>query len=206
MRERELLAFLERKLRPDAPSDAQALLKAVWREAERYSDHARNSRRLKGQRNLRHDLSKIANQAPNLRQRIGGVSSILREDFTRHFTDPEKLPKLLGHLQDFETFAADTLGETQTTGRPRNLARERWVTELWDLYETNISTAARTTRKGAKTLEDFYEFLRLSCPIKSVPERNKFLDKRQIRRILKLMREKLMRAQTTSPTFVVKSI
>ncbi len=198
MRERALLEFLERKLEIDAPSDAQALLEAVRREAERYSDHAKNSQRPKFQRHLHYDLRQIADQAGKLRQRISGLNSIFREDFASYFTDREKLEKLLGHLQDFETFAIETLGDIQTTGRPRNLPRERWVTELWDLYKTNIGRPARTSRKRATTLEDFYEFLRLSCSVKGVSERTKFLDKRQIRRILEDRRKKLTRAQTTS--------
>ncbi len=193
MREQSLRTFLEHRLSVDSPSDIQTLIGTLKAAGERYIRYFSDLQRPKGHKNRRHNLREIADQAVELRRAIASIDSIFRDDFESRF-GPEKLERLLGHLHDFEKYADDALRGAQPVGRPRDLAQERWVLELAEIYETNTRKAARIlgpgSEKDMKKQGPFYEFLNLSRPEKFV--RDTFLDSRQIRRILARRQKELV--------------
>ena len=101
----------------------------------------------------------------------------------------KRIDELVGSLHDLSKASAVLLEQIQTNGRPRDLAEERWILELADIYENAFRQPASVWRVGVGPVRGrggFYRFLELSRP-KQFPRHGK-LHPRQVDRLLKQRR------------------
>lgn len=118
-------------------------------------------------------------------------TDILSRDDLANRVDPKEIEGLVGSLGLLIKETADLAKEAQGNGRPRDLAEERWILELADIYENAFSRPAGVSGSGAAPTEQrgkFYRLLELSRPI-SFPRHGK-LNPRQIKRMLKLRKKR----------------
>jgi hypothetical protein len=93
---------------------------------------------------------------------------------------------LIGSLVFLENETAKLVKHVQKNGRPRDLAEERWILELADIYENFFLKPARVWGSSAEPVKrrgKFYDLLNVSRPL-SFPRHGK-LSLRQIDRTLR---------------------
>jgi hypothetical protein len=103
--------------------------------------------------------------------------------------DMRKRYRLVGSLRLLGKHMTELFNETQQSGRPREIAEERWVTEVADIYENAFGRPASILDLGHDTNKcrgQFYRLLELSRPTE-FPLHGK-LSIRQVGRILKRQR------------------
>jgi hypothetical protein len=111
---------------------------------------------------------------------------ILSRDDLESRIDPKEMKALVGSLHLLSKETTTLANEVQENGRPRDLAEERWILELADIYENAFCQPVRVSGSGAGLIKQrgmFYRLLELSRPI-SFPRHGK-LNPRQIERMLK---------------------
>ena len=107
--------------------------------------------------------------------------------------DPKKIETLVGSLLFLSKESRDLAIEVQDKGKPRELAEERWIFELADIYENAFRQPASVSGSGSDADEPmsrrgkFYRLLEVSRP-ESFPQHGK-LSLRQIDRMLKRRRK-----------------
>jgi hypothetical protein len=112
-----------------------------------------------------------------------------RDDLTSR-VDPKQIEVLIGLLFFFSKGVVDLLNGVQTKGRPRDLAEERWILELADIYENFFCKPARIWGSGVhsgKRRGTFYELLNASRP-SSFPRHGK-MSLKQLNRTLRQRRK-----------------
>jgi hypothetical protein len=108
--------------------------------------------------------------------------------------DPKKIETLVGSLLFLSKESHDLATEVQDKGKPRDLAEERWIFELADIYENAFGQPASVSGSGSDNDDDelpnrrgkFYRLLEVSRPA-SFPRHGK-LSLRQIDRMLERRR------------------
>ncbi len=108
--------------------------------------------------------------------------------------DPKQIEALIGSLLFLSKETAELAKQVQKDGRSRDLAEERWILELADIYENFFSKPAVVWGSGAESLKrrgKFYDLLSASRPL-SFPRHGK-LSLRQVDRVLR------RRKMTSSP-------
>ena len=70
-----------------------------------------------------------------------------RDDLTSR-VDPREIEALVGSLRLLSTETTDLAKETQENGRPRDLAEERWILELANIYENAFGQPAGVWGSG----------------------------------------------------------
>jgi hypothetical protein len=91
----------------------------------------------------------------------------------------------VGSLRLVEKVTSDMIEEVQVTGKPRDLAEERWILELAQIYKNAFAEPATASRSGgrpARRHRRFYQLLELGRP-GSLPQYGK-LTYRQVDRTL----------------------
>ena len=184
--------FLARKLPPrktkqasyftNALKDAGARydrLKARWKEWHEYTPR---KNRLKG----------IAELARELASNLCKLDILSRDDLESR-VDPNKLEVLIGSLGHLQEKVTNLVEEFQRDGRPRELAEERWILEVANIYENAFGASADWSR--------FRRFLELSRP-SSFAQYGK-LSPGQIKRTLE--RRKKLKGTSYNDDFVVGS-
>jgi hypothetical protein len=111
---------------------------------------------------------------------------ILSRDDLASRVDSKKIDELVGSLGPLAKETRSLFEQAQSTGRPRDLAEERWILELAEIYENAFNQPAIVWGSGdgpIKERSSFYHFLELSRP-SSFPRYGK-LHMRQVDRLLK---------------------
>jgi hypothetical protein len=126
-------------------------------------------------------LEKITRSIQALATDISELDILTRDDLWSR-VDPIAVEALIGSLLIVGKATNDLAKETQKNGRPRDLAEERWILELADIYENAFSEHARVWRTDDGLMSDFYALLELSRP-EAFPRHGK-LSRRQIDRTL----------------------
>jgi hypothetical protein len=182
--------FLQRELPPGEIKQAQYLVNVLLKAGARYD---RSSARRKEWMNYaprRNRLVRITELADALAADLCKLDILSQEDLATR-ADPEKVEALIGSLRLFSKETADLAKEVQKSGRPRDLAEERWILELADVYENAFGRPARVwgsgDEKAAKRRGKFYHLLEVSRP-SSFPRYGK-LSLRQIERTLRQRRK-----------------
>jgi len=74
----------------------------------------------------------------------------------------------VGSLRVLVVQTAEMAQEVQGTGKPKDIAEERWILELADIYENFFCRAATVSGAGEEPTNrrgKFYRLLRLSRPL-----------------------------------------
>jgi hypothetical protein len=126
----------------------------------------------------------IANLAAKL---VFGLSNLdfLSRDELESRANPKKIEALIGSLLLLEKETRNLPKDKQLKGRSRDLAQERWIFDLADIYENAFGQPASAWRKRLKPTKnrgEFYRLLQLSRP-KTFPLFGS-LSRRQVDRVL----------------------
>lgn len=171
--------FLAHCLPPAQETQAAYFADAIAGAGRRYDRYAARKSEWDSYANRRRRLNKIAAHIDGLEAALVDLDIISRDDFASRM-DPTQLETLVGSLRLLKREVAKIASNVQRIGRGRDLAEERWILELADIYENAIGQRPRVGKKGQR--DSFYELLQISRP-NSYPRYGK-LSIRQIKRIL----------------------
>src|SRR5262249_51058571 len=138
----------------------------------------------------RRRLERVRKSAVELASSISELDILSRDDLANR-VDPKEIEALVGSLFFLSKETADLVKQVQKSGRPRDLAEERWILQLADIYENFFCKPARVWGSGAEPMKRrgrFYDLLNVSRP-KSFPQHGK-LSVRQIDRALRQRRNR----------------
>jgi hypothetical protein len=177
--------FLERELRTSATSAEISFLEAALLAAgDRYDRYARDKQRWLRYRPRKARLKRIVTLAIELADNLSDLDILSRDDLAGRFGSKE-IDSLPGSLLRLWKEAGALAEQVQPSGRPRDLAEERWILELADIYENTFAEKPRISGSGseqAKRRGRFYDFLMVSRP-REFPRHGK-LSLRQVHRAL----------------------
>jgi hypothetical protein len=164
-RRENIRAFLARKLPPGKTKQADYLTDALLKAGARYDRYAAEKNRNKWLDYTARwkRLEKITRSIQALATDISELDILTRDDLWSR-VDPIAVEALIGSLLIVGKATNDLAKETQKNGRPRDLAEERWILELADIYENAFSEHARVWRTDDGLMSDFYALLELSPP------------------------------------------
>ena len=177
-----LLEFLARKLPPRRAKQAHDVANAVLQAGERYNRYAarRNdwlNYAIRGGR-----LKRISRFAEQLVSDLCELDILSRDDLETRF-QPKQIETLIGLLQLLNKQAIELTQEIQKDGRRRDVAQDRWIVEIADIYENAFGQTARAWAAITGSTSAFYRLLELSRP-RSFFQHGK-LTIRQVERMLK---------------------
>jgi hypothetical protein len=161
------------------------LANAVRKAGARYNRYAARKTEWEQYATRRNRFANITKLARDLALEIRALDVISRDDLAARL-DSDKIETFLGSLILLSKETSELLIEAQSTGRPRDLAEERWIFELADIYENSFFEDARVWGSGGgpkKHRGRFYRMLEISRP-EMFPRAGK-LSVRQIDRMLK---------------------
>jgi hypothetical protein len=176
--------FLVRELPPENAKHASYFANALREAGERYDRYIAT-------RDEWFDYAKRRNKLERITTSIEGAASglseldILSRDDLASRVDQKQIDELIGSLRRLSKETAALVNQAQSNGRPRDLAEERWIFELADIYENAFHRPAAVWGSGdgpIKGCGSFFRFLELNRP-KSFPRHGK-LHLRQVARLL----------------------
>lgn len=180
-----LLAFFTKDLPPAETGEAPYLTSAVLEAGLRYDRYAGSRTEWRNYNTRRRSLRQVARQAERLASSLCGLDILSREELAGRVAAKE-IDALVGSLRLLEEVTSDMLEEVQVTGKPRDLAEERWILELAKIYENAFAEPATGSRSGGRPTRRhrrFYHLLELGRP-GSLPQYGK-LTYRQVDRTLR---------------------
>lgn len=186
----EIRAFLERELPPGKIKHASYLMDALLKAGARYDRYTANRKHWLDYAGRRRRLERVRKSAVELASSISELDILSRDDLANR-VDPKEIEALVGSLFFLSKETADLVKQVQKSGRPRDLAEERWILQLADIYENFFCKPARVWGSGAEPMKRrgrFYDLLNVSRP-KSFPQHGK-LSVRQIDRALRQRRNR----------------
>lgn len=172
--------FLARKLPPGKTTEAAYLTNALLEAGMRYDRYTARKDEWWSYVNRRTQLKRITTCVDWLEKGLCGLDIISRDDFGKRVNSKE-IDALVGSLRFLSDEMTKLANGVQKNGRPRDLAEERWILEVLDIYENAFRRPARIG--PPKKRGTFYDLLQLSRPT-SYPQNGK-LSLRQIDRMLK---------------------
>ncbi|MGD0419804.1 MAG: hypothetical protein ABSA68_09560 [Xanthobacteraceae bacterium] len=176
--------FLLRELPPAKTKQARYLTSALLNAGARYDRYnaERSRREWLNYVTRRVRLARITKSANEVASGLCELDILTRDDLASR-VDPKEVEVLVGSLRLLSKETADLGKEVQKNGRPRDLAEERWILELADIYENAFFQPASVWRSDAGPASKFLQLLEL-CRPESFPRHGK-LSRRQIDRTLK---------------------
>jgi hypothetical protein len=177
--------FLDRELPPGKTEQAPFLTDALLNASARYDRYAARRNDWFSYVRRRNQLSEIAQLAHQLASELCKLDILSRDDIASRI-DPKQVEALIGSLHLLSTETTELVEGLQKDGKPRDLAEERWILELADIYENTFRRPAAVWGSGAgprKHRGTFYQLLEVGRPV-SFPRYGK-LSPRQIERTLK---------------------
>jgi hypothetical protein len=172
--------FLARTLPPGQTKHAQCFTAALKDARARYDRYVARKKEWWSYTARKARLHNITWHARQLASRLSELDIVSRDDIARR-TDPKEIETLLGSLSLLGREMMELVNDTQKNGKPRDLAEERWIVEVADIYEKAFRDPASANR------QIFCRLLELSRP-SSFPRYGK-LNPRQIKRTLERRRE-----------------
>jgi hypothetical protein len=182
----DLQQFLVRELPPGKTGQAPYFTDAIHRAGARYDRYAANKSQWLDYAPRRKRLERIARLLEESASELCKLDILSRDDLTSRL-DPKEVGSHVGSARFLSREIAALAKDIQENGRPRDLAEERWILELADIYKNAFCRSANISGQGAGEANrrgDFYRLLELSRPM-SFPRHGK-LSPRQITRVLKL--------------------
>jgi hypothetical protein len=179
--------FLVRELPPGKTEQAQYLTDALLKAGARYDRYAARRKEWLDYAARGGRLKKITNSINELEACLSELDFLSREELESR-VDPKEIETLIGSLRFLSKETTHLGKEIQENGRPRDLAAERWIMEVADIYENAFSEPLRVWASDTGPVSRFYYLLKLSRPTSFA--RYSKLNLRQVDRVLKRIRRK----------------
>jgi hypothetical protein len=171
-RDETLRDFLARTL---PRGDVHFFATAFTHAAARYDRYSANRHQWVDYAGRRNRLLKITHLASALAANLSELDILSRDELTSQ-VDPKGFEVLIGSINLLAQHVSVLVKDTQSIGAPRDLAEERWIEEVADIYENAFRQPAKANWMA------FRRVLQMSCP-SSLPRFGK-LDLRQVKRAL----------------------
>jgi hypothetical protein len=184
---------LLRELPPGKSREVSYVEDALAAAGERYDRHTARKDEWWRYARRKDRLETLTKYAEWTASGLCGLDIITREDLQNRLGTKE-LEALAGSLRVLAVQTAEIVREVQATGKPRDIAEERWILELADIYENFFCREATVSGAGDEPTNrrgKFYHLLQLSRPL-SFPRHGK-LSVRHIKRVLAQRRRQLLR-------------
>jgi hypothetical protein len=182
--------FLKRELPPGKIEQVAYLTSALVEAGLFYDRHAARRDEWLSYARRKHRLLRIESSASRLAAELSKLDVFSHDELAVRFGS-QKLEELIGSLFFLSKKIGDITSELQKDGRPRDLAEERWIMEVADIYENAFGRPARVWGSGTGPIRgrgSFYRLLEVSRP--SSFARHGKLSLRQIERKLEDRRRK----------------
>jgi hypothetical protein len=140
-----LLGFLVRNLPPSEIKQAQYLADTLKDAGARYDRYAAKASEWLHYKPRRSRLKSIVERAQELTSDLQDLDIVSRDELASRI-DPREVDTLVGSLMRLGREMSEVYEEAQTSGRPRDLAEERWILELADIYENTFRDAPTANR------------------------------------------------------------
>jgi hypothetical protein len=158
--------FLVRELPPGKTKQAPYLTYALREAGARYDRYNASRNEWLNYAARRNRLTRITSLLEELESCLCDLDIFSRDELTSR-VDPKMIEAFIGSLRLLSKKTTDLAKETQGNGRPRELAEERWILELADIYENAFCRPARVSGSGngpTKRRGKFYHLLECSRP------------------------------------------
>ena len=176
--------FLVRELPPENTKHTSYFANALREAGERYDRYIATRDEWFHYATRRNKLERITASIEGAASGLSELDILSRDDLASR-VDQKQIDELIGMLRRLSKETTALVKQAQTNGRPRDLAEERWILELADIYENALYRPAVVWGSGDgpnKERGSFYRFLELNRP-KSFPRHGK-LNLRQVARLL----------------------
>jgi hypothetical protein len=182
--------FLERELPSEETKQAPYLTNVLLNAGARYDRYKARRNDWENYATRRDRLLRITVLAERLASNLCELDILSQDDLASRL-DPKEVEALIGSLRFLGRATTNLAKEIQKDGRPRDLAEERWILELADIYENAFHKPASVWGSGnekvTKRRGRFYHLLEVSRPTSY--SRYGKLSLRQIERILRRRRK-----------------
>jgi hypothetical protein len=179
--------FLVRELPPENVRRASYFANAAWEAGERYVRYSERKDEWSSYATRRDKLKKIVMLTEELASGLSDLDTLSRDDLARRVGSKE-IDGLIGSLRRLGKETTVLVRQFQPEGRGRDLAEERWILEIANIYENAFHQPASVWGKKIGPIKgrSFYRFLELNRS----PSRkwNGKLHPRQVDRVLKRRR------------------
>jgi hypothetical protein len=139
--------FLLRELPPGKSKERSYFADALNAAGERYDRRTERRDEWWSYASRRGRLEAIRKYAQWAASGLCELDIITREDLQNQL-GPKELEALAGSLYILAARTTDMAQGVQTNGKPRNLAEERWILELADIYENAFCRPATVSGSG----------------------------------------------------------
>jgi len=154
------LDFLVRELPPRTTKEASYFDNALSEAGARYDRYTKRRKdwiRYAPRRSRLQRVAELANELASVLYQL----DILSFDDLAVRIDPKKIETLVGSLLFLSKESQDLATEVQDKGKPRELAEERWIFELADIYENAFRQPASVSGSGDEPTSRRGKFYRL---------------------------------------------
>jgi hypothetical protein len=163
--------FLVRELPPGTTKEASYFANALSEAGARYDRYTKRRNDWIRYAHRKKRLQHVAELADKLASVLYQLDIMSFDDLTVRI-DPKKIETLVGSLLFLSKESRDLAIEVQDKGKPRELAEERWIFELADIYENAFGRPASVSGSGSESDEGeptnrrgkFYRLLEVSRP------------------------------------------
>jgi hypothetical protein len=169
--------FLSRTL---TPADVDFFAAAFEDAAARYDRYFACKHEWSNYADRKRRLTKITGLASALASNLSELDTMSRDELASR-SDPKEIKTLIGSLNILGEQVSDLIRHAQSSGRSRDLAEQRWIEEVADIYENAFGQPASANWTA------FSRVLQLKLP--SSLARYGKLDLRQIKRAMQRRRE-----------------
>jgi hypothetical protein len=181
----DLLDFLVGELPPGKTEQAAYITLALREASARYDRYMVRRGDWLNYKTRRGRLRRVTKLIEDLTSGICELDVLTHDDLATRVHE-NCIPGLIGLLHLLRKQTTDLFNETQQSGRPREIAEERWIVEVADIYENAFDKPASVSGSGngpANRRGKFYRLLELGRPT-SFPRAGK-LSIMQIGRVLR---------------------
>jgi hypothetical protein len=182
--------FLTRELPPQKVKQADYLTNALLIAGARYDRYWARRNEWYEYTPRKNRMEKIVKLLDESAAHLCELDPISRDDLTSRLI-PNEIEAFVGSLHFFSRQTSNLLKELQDSGRPRELAEERWILEVAGIYENAFGQPARV--KDFKKSK-FFRLLEVSRP-QSFPQAGKLT----LRQIDRAFSRKLEKNSSTRP-------
>ena len=176
-----IFEFLTRKF---SKHQSSVFAEAILRAGARYDRYKAAQCDWKSYSARKARLDRITKSSADLMSTLDELDVLTREDLAGRLDG--EMDQSINSLRLLRKEAMELTKEVQKAGRWRDLAEERWIFELADIYENIFGRPAGISGSGDGELKqrgDFYRLLTLGLP-SSFPRHGK-LSVKQVDRVLK---------------------
>lgn len=188
---RSIYSFLEKTIPPSNACKAHDVTDALLAASRQYERYAARASEWKAYSKRQAKLKSAAGMAKDLVERLINIDIVSRDELEIAL-GADKLAAVIGSLSILHREFLKLSGAIQKTGKPKDIAEEKWIHRVADIYESAFDRRASVWGSGTGPTNQrglFFQLLKACQPTSFV--RYGSLNPRQVTRVLGLRRGRL---------------